>query len=382
MKAGRKSSSGSSVTGLCSTVLGMSWNLGRADGSWWWMAFGAAMRTAPGRRTRITCGDCCGSSRSSRIGGSGMAPGMFSLGGAGPYWAVARARNGSGSGRETKGRRARSASRKVYRQHPVRIGKLVVDGSVLIDVPTEIAQVQRNAEVDQYDPEPDDDHDERGADKLAPEYVTDRDGGFRLAAVSILTLGLQCLPIVGGQLQMVGAGGPLQQPAQLVEPALGQQPAGRFRAPVPAGDEQQPGQRDRELHGAPVARHAKATGSMLRMPMIVRYRPLTSSTTSTKLTTATDIEANPITTRRAMYSSSDVTNPSAKPQSKAHQCVPPAELIGNPAAADAPEGRPGQKAHLHDAHQMGPIADQPKLGNDRLAVDRIVILVPAAAGYF
>uniref|UniRef100_A0A182U3S2 Uncharacterized protein n=1 Tax=Anopheles melas TaxID=34690 RepID=A0A182U3S2_9DIPT len=69
-------------------------------------------------------------------------------------------------------------------------------------------------------------------------------------------------------------------------------------------------------------------------------------------------------------------------QGEAHQCVPPAELIGNPPAADAPEGRPGQKAHLHDAHQMGPIADQPKLGNDRLAVDRIVILVPAAAGHF
>jgi len=49
-----------------------------------------------------------------------------------------------------------------------------------------------------------------------------------------------------------------------------------------------------------------ATGRMLRMPITVRHLPETSSTTSTKLTTVTVIDANPIITRSDMNMATDV----------------------------------------------------------------------------
>lgn len=45
---------------------------------------------------------------------------------------------------------------------------------------------------------------------------------------------------------------------------------------------------------------------MFNMPIIVRHLPDTSSTTSTKLTTVTVIDANPIITRSDMNMATDV----------------------------------------------------------------------------
>lgn len=50
-----------------------------------------------------------------------------------------------------------------------------------------------------------------------------------------------------------------------------------------------------------VSTYVMATGKIFKMPIIVRHLPDTNSTTSTKLTTATVIEANPIITRSVMY---------------------------------------------------------------------------------
>lgn len=49
-----------------------------------------------------------------------------------------------------------------------------------------------------------------------------------------------------------------------------------------------------------------ATGKMFNMPIIVRHLPETSSTTNTKLTTVTVIDANPIITRSDMNMATDV----------------------------------------------------------------------------
>lgn len=50
-----------------------------------------------------------------------------------------------------------------------------------------------------------------------------------------------------------------------------------------------------------VSTYVTATGKIFKMPIIVRHLPETNSTTSTKLTTATVIEANPIITRSVIY---------------------------------------------------------------------------------
>lgn len=50
-----------------------------------------------------------------------------------------------------------------------------------------------------------------------------------------------------------------------------------------------------------VITYVTATGTIFKMPIIVRHLPETNSTTSTKLTTATVIEANPIITRSVIY---------------------------------------------------------------------------------
>lgn len=60
--------------------------------------------------------------------------------------------------------------------------------------------------------------------------------------------------------------------------------------------------------------YAMATGKIFKIPIIVRHFPLTSSTHSTKLTTTTAIEQNPIITRSIIKSSSESQNPSRKPE--------------------------------------------------------------------
>lgn len=59
--------------------------------------------------------------------------------------------------------------------------------------------------------------------------------------------------------------------------------------------------------------YVTATGRIFRIPTTVRHLPETNSTTSTKLTTATVIEANPIMTRKAMYMAKDVEKASRVP---------------------------------------------------------------------
>lgn len=62
-----------------------------------------------------------------------------------------------------------------------------------------------------------------------------------------------------------------------------------------------------------------ATGSTFSMPIMVRHLPETSSTTSTKLTTVTVIDANPIITRSDMYMATDVEKAKMPPVHK--ECV-------------------------------------------------------------
>lgn len=59
-----------------------------------------------------------------------------------------------------------------------------------------------------------------------------------------------------------------------------------------------------------------ATGSMSNMPIIVRHLPLTSSTTSTKLTFVTPIDANPVMNLNVMNMGNDVEKAAKVPDKR------------------------------------------------------------------
>lgn len=57
----------------------------------------------------------------------------------------------------------------------------------------------------------------------------------------------------------------------------------------------------------------KATGNISSIPIMVRHLPLTSSTTSTKLTIVTPIDANPIIVRNIMNTVRELENANRVP---------------------------------------------------------------------
>lgn len=99
---------------------------------------------------------------------------------------------------------------------------------IQVDIAAEGAHVEDNAVVDQIHGEPDAEE----ADGDAPQVAGAEQVGEVLGA-ALLRRRRQL--VVGGQLPAVEFGGRLNYPSHLVDPALDQQPARRFRHHEPAG---------------------------------------------------------------------------------------------------------------------------------------------------